>query len=100
VQDDGRAVEMPQGKKKPTPPVSISKLAGTFKKGGAVKKADGGMPVTRTAAVERKEASVSTPTAEEMKKLGDAYDRPFRMEKKGAENFQKNIRLRKKGGCV
>jgi hypothetical protein len=100
VQDDGRAVEMPQGKKKPTPPVSISKLAGTFKKGGAVKKADGGMPVTRTAAVERKEASVSTPTAEEMKKLEDAYDRPLRMEKKGAENFQKNIRLRKKGGCV
>jgi hypothetical protein len=42
VQDDGRAVEMPQGKKKPTPPVSISKLSGTFKKGGAVKKADGG----------------------------------------------------------
>jgi len=100
VQDDGRAVEMPQGKKKPTPPVSISELAGTFKKGGAVKKAEGGMPVTRTAAVERKEASVSTPTAEEMKKLEDAYDRPLRMEKKGAENFQKNIRLRKKGGCV
>jgi len=100
VQDDGRAVEMPQGKKKPTPPVSISKLSGTFKKGGAVKKADGGMPVTRSAAVERKEAMVSTPTAEEMKKLEDAYDRPLRMEKKGAENFQKNIRLRKKGGCV
>lgn len=100
VQDDGRAVEMPQGKKKPTPPVSISNLAGTFKKGGVVKKAEGGMPVTRSAAVERKEAMVSTPTAEEMKKLEDAYDRPLRMEKKGAENFQKNIRLRKKGGCV
>ena len=100
VQDDGRAVEMPQGKKKPTPPVSISNLAGTFKKGGVVKKAEGGMPVTRSAAVERKEAMVSTPTAEEMKKLEDAYDRPLRMEKKGSENFQKNIRLRKKGGCV
>jgi hypothetical protein len=35
-----------------------------------------------------------------MKKLEDAYDRPLRMEKKGAENFQRNIRLRKKGGCV
>jgi hypothetical protein len=101
VQDDGRAVDMPQGKKKPTPPVSISELAGTFKKGGAVKKADGGaMPVTRSAAVERKEASVSTPTAEEMKRLDDIYDRPFKKEQKGAENFQKNIRLRKKGGCV
>ena len=91
---------MPQGKKKPTPPVSISKLSGTFKKGGAVKKADGGMPVTRSAAVERKEASVSTPTAEEMKRLDDIYDRPFKKEQKGADNFQRNIRLRKKGGCV
>lgn len=122
VQDDGRAVEMPQGKKKPTPPVSISKLAGTFKKGGAVKKADGGLSgqgaisnyermlfdkanrsndsVTRSAAVERKEASVSAPTAEEMKKLEEAYDRPLKKEQKGYENFQKNIRLRKKGGCV
>jgi hypothetical protein len=101
VQDDGRAVDMPQGKKKPTPPVSISELAGTFKKGGAVKKADGGaMPVTRTAAVERKEASVSTPTAEEMKKLEAAYDRPLKKEQKGYENFQNNIRMRKKGGCV
>lgn len=100
VQDDGRAVEMPQGKKRPSSPVSISKLAGTFKKGGAVKKAEGGMPVTRSAAVERKEASVSAPTAEEMKKLEEAYDRPLKNEQKGYSNFQKNIRLRKKGGCV
>lgn len=99
--DDGRPEKMPQGNKTPSAPVSISRLSATFKKGGAVKKADGGvMPVTRSAAVERKEATVSTPTAEEMKKLEDAYDRPLRMEKKGAENFQKNIRLRKKGGCA
>ena len=101
VQDDGRPEQMPQGKKPPSAPVSISRLSGTFKKGGAVKKAQGGqMPVTRSAAVERKEATVSTPTAEEMKKLEEAYDRPLKMEQKGAENFQRNIRLRRKGGCV
>jgi hypothetical protein len=33
----GRAVAMPQGAKKPSPPVSIDRLAGTFKKGGGVK---------------------------------------------------------------
>lgn len=42
VQDDGRAVEMPQGKKKPTPPVVTSKQVGTFKKGGKVRMANGG----------------------------------------------------------
>jgi len=35
--DSGRAVAMPQGAKKPSPPVSIDRLAGTFKKGGGVK---------------------------------------------------------------
>jgi len=44
VQDDGRPVKMPQGRKKPTPPVDITMLSGTFKKGGHVKKkADGGV---------------------------------------------------------
>ena len=38
VQDDGKAVEMPQGRKKPSAPVSITALSGTFKKGGKVKK--------------------------------------------------------------
>jgi len=36
VQDDGRAVKMPQGAKKPSSPVSINQLSGTFKKGGKV----------------------------------------------------------------
>lgn len=35
--DTGRPEQMPQGKKKPTPPVAINELAGTFKKGGAIK---------------------------------------------------------------
>ena len=38
VQSDGRAVKMPQGNKRPSAPVSISRLSGTFKKGGSVKK--------------------------------------------------------------
>jgi hypothetical protein len=42
VQDSGRAVKMPQGNKRPSTPVSISKLSGTFKKGGKVKMAEGG----------------------------------------------------------
>jgi hypothetical protein len=42
VQDDGKAVEMPQGRKKPSAPVSITALSGTFKKGGRVKKMAGG----------------------------------------------------------
>jgi hypothetical protein len=36
VNDEGKAVSMPQGNKKPSTPVSISKLSGTFKKGGNV----------------------------------------------------------------
>lgn len=36
VNDEGKAISMPQGNKKPSTPVSISKLAGTFKKGGNV----------------------------------------------------------------
>jgi len=41
--DSGRAVSMPQGHKKPTPPVATFLRAGTFKKGGKVAhKEDGG----------------------------------------------------------
>jgi len=36
VNDSGKAESMPQGHKTPSTPVSISKLSGTFKKGGAV----------------------------------------------------------------
>ena len=39
--DSGRPVAMPQGDKKPSSPVSISKLSGTFKKGGSVTPAEG-----------------------------------------------------------
>lgn len=46
VQDDGRAVKMPQGSKRPSTPVSINQLSGTFKKGGKVKKYEGGGSVS------------------------------------------------------
>ena len=43
VNKQGSAVAMPQGKKPASPPVAITRLSGTFKKGGQVKHhADGG----------------------------------------------------------
>jgi len=44
VQDDGRPVKMP--KKAPSDPVAISRLSGTFKKGGSVKRKNTGGPLT------------------------------------------------------
>ncbi len=41
VVDSGRPVAMPQGAKKPSAPVAINQLAGTFKKGGSVTPAEG-----------------------------------------------------------
>lgn len=41
VQDDGKAVKMKQGSKPVPPPVSITALSGTYKKGGSVTKAEG-----------------------------------------------------------
>jgi hypothetical protein len=39
--DSGKPVAMPQGAKKPSTPVSINQLSGTFKKGGSVTPAQG-----------------------------------------------------------
>ena len=41
VVDSGAPVAMPQGRKKPSAPVSITALSGTFKKGGKVTAAEG-----------------------------------------------------------
>lgn len=41
VQDDGKAVKMKQGSVPVPPPVSITALSGTYKKGGKVTKAEG-----------------------------------------------------------
>jgi hypothetical protein len=43
VQSDGRPVAMPQGRKKPSTPVSINQLSGTFKNGGKVTPAEGAL---------------------------------------------------------
>jgi hypothetical protein len=40
--DSGNVEKMPQGRKKPSAPVSITALSGTFKKGGKVMKMNGG----------------------------------------------------------
>jgi len=40
--NSGKPVAMPEGHKKPSAPVSINKFSGTFKKGGSVKKLNGG----------------------------------------------------------
>ena len=40
--DSGKPVAMPQGAKKPTPPVSTNRVSGTFKGGGTVKMNHGG----------------------------------------------------------
>ena len=39
--DSGKPVAMPQGAKKPTPPVSTNRVSGTFKSGGKVTPAEG-----------------------------------------------------------
>ena len=41
VNSSGSPVAMPQGRKKPSTPVSINQLSGTFKKGGSVTPAEG-----------------------------------------------------------
>jgi len=45
VNKQGSAVAMPQGRKPASPPVAITRLAGTFKKGGKVKHFDEGGPM-------------------------------------------------------
>jgi hypothetical protein len=50
--DSGRPVAMPQGAKKPSKPVSINQLSGTFKRGGAVKMKEGGKAETPPKGVE------------------------------------------------
>ena len=47
LNDAGKPEAMPQGNKTPSAPVSISRLSGTFKKGGMVKKAGGGQVTER-----------------------------------------------------
>ena len=68
VQADGRPVRMPQGEKKPSQPVSISRLSGTFKKGGSVTKAEGRLQKIH-------KAENSTAMKEAKMKLTDKYSK-------------------------
>ena len=40
--DSGKAEKMPQGNKRPSQPVQVTQLSGTFKKGGSIKRSCGG----------------------------------------------------------
>lgn len=74
VNDSGNVNKMPQGRKKPSAPVSITALSGTFKKGGRVKKmADGGY----------------TESNEDLSK--GAYDRFYSDQKKENEAMRDTI---------
>jgi hypothetical protein len=60
VQDEGKATSMPQGNKRPSAPVSINRLSGTFKKGGNVssKKLQGDFDSENAIAVKESKAKL------------------------------------------
>jgi hypothetical protein len=60
VQHDGGPEQMKQGKKKPAGPVSINQLSGTYKKGGAVMMANGGVTKLGTSIVNKPLADNNT----------------------------------------
>jgi hypothetical protein len=76
--DTGKPVAMPQGRKKPSAPVSINQLSGTFKKGGRVKMQAGGS-VTDTYSKPDEDLS------------GGAYDRRYAEEKAENEAMRESI---------
>ena len=89
VNDSGKAEAMPQGHKKPSAPVSISKLSGTFKKGGKIKKmAEGGDAQARKNAEARDAFDVDERKFNEglRSDVEDAMTYPLR---KGKELFDK-----------
>lgn len=74
--DDGKAEKMPQGNKKPSSPVKINELSGTFKKGGKiVKKAMGGALSGQGAVSEAErrmmEEAISPDAMEQMKRIAE-----------------------------
>jgi len=108
----GKPVAMPEGKKKPTPPVAISQLSGTFKKGGQVqRKKEGSLVVpVKSATVVREKVTTSAPTEAERARMRDQVEgqRAMDAENKGYKNFKdevlpqqmRDILPRKKGGEV
>jgi hypothetical protein len=102
--DTGKPVAMSEGRKRPTPPVVINQLSGTFKKGGQVKKyKDGDLvtPASKSATVVRERQTVAAPTAAERAAMQRQIEdqRATENENRGYKNFKENILLRKKGGA-
>ena len=110
--NSGKPVAMPEGKKKPTPPVAISQLSGTFKKGGQVqRKKEGSLVVpVKSATVVREKVTTSAPKEAERARMRDQVEgqRAMDAENKGYKNFKdevlpqqmRDILPRKKGGEV
>lgn len=77
--DSGKAEKMAQGNKKPSAPVKINELSGTFKKGGKiVKKAAGGvlsgmgaMTDAERRALQAAESAITPAAMEEMKRIAE-----------------------------
>ena len=92
---------MPQGHKKPSPPVAINELSGTFKKGGHVKhKFIGGAMPPRSVTVQKESVTTDVPTAAEAEKMRKEIQekRMDRNTDKGYKNFMDKLRVQKKGG--
>ena len=102
--DSGRPVAMPQGRKKPSTPVSINQLSGTFKKGGSVTPAQGRL--MKNFAAENKTAmkqakAQSNEVYSKYQKMAEggktedlskgAYDRHYATEKAENEAMRESI---------
>jgi hypothetical protein len=98
----GRAVSMPQGHKKPTPPVATNLRSGTFKKGGKVthKQVGGVMPDPSYISVEKEKVTTDIPNAKDAARMRqEKKDKEMdRNTNKGYENFQDKLRMKKSGG--
>ena len=111
--DTGKPVAMPQGHKKPSSPVSINQLSGTFKKGGRVKHYNQGAlvvpapkgaisnferdvlasPAAKSATVQRERITTTAPTEAERQRMRQQVEeqRASEMENKGFERFKREI---------
>lgn len=81
--DSGKPVAMPQGRKKPSTPVSINQLSGTFKKGGKVTAAEG-----RLQSINKAENASAMKAAKEVKL--DQYSKYQKPVKKMADGGDPN----------
>ena len=101
--DSGRPVAMPQGRKKPSTPVSINQLSGTFKKGGSVTPAEGRLQknfAAESATAMRQAKAQSNEVYSKYQKMASGgsagsdidYDPVIARENKAYENWKKSER--------